>query len=88
VPYTSLRGAVHLHPGLSAEAAELYWRQATSLPEIQFHKTSISVSRASAGKKGNTQPYGTFQISATHTKTRQKLSTWMTLVLTARSFIG
>ncbi len=88
VPYSSLRGAVHLHPGLSAEAAELHWQQVTSLPETQFHRTSLSVSRASAGKKGNTQPCGTFQISATHTKTRQKLSVWMTCALTARSFIG
>lgn len=88
VPYASLRGAVHLHPGVPVEEVELYWRQVTSLPETQFHRTSISVSRASTGKKGNTQPCGTFQISATHTKTRQKLSIWMTLALAARSFIG
>lgn len=88
VPYASLRGAVHLHPGLSVEAAELYWRQVTNSSETQLHKTSVSVSRASTGKKGNSQPRGTFQISATHTKTRQKLSVWMTLALAARSFIG
>ncbi len=88
VPYASLRGAVHLHPGLSVEAAEAYWREITGLPEGQFHRTSVSVSRASTGKKGNIQPYGTFQLSATHTKTRQKLSCWMTLALMARSFIG
>ena len=51
VPYASLRGAVHLHPGLSIENAEAYWREITKLPETQFHRTSVSTSRASAGKR-------------------------------------
>ena len=52
------------------------------------HKTTSAVSRASSGKKGNLQVYGTCQLYASNTKIRQKLSCWMTLSLTARSFIG
>ena len=88
VPYASLRCAIHLHPGLPVESVESYWREVTGLPETQFHQTSRAVSRASDGKKGNSQVYGTCQLGASHTEIRQKLGRWMTLALTARSFIG
>lgn len=88
VPYSSLRCGLNLHPGLSIEAAEVYWQEVTGLSKTQFHRTSTAVSRASGGKKGNLQVHGTCQISASHTKIRQKLGGWMTLALTARSFIG
>ena len=88
VPYASLRCAVHLHPGLSVEVAESYWQKVTGLPKTQFHRTTPAVSRASSGKKGNLQVYGTCQVSASHTKIRQKLGRWMALALVARSFIG
>ena len=88
IPYTSLRCAIHLHPGLSIEGAENRWRGVTGLPETQFHQTSVALSSASGGKKGNIQVYGTCQIGASHTEIRQKLGRWMTLALTARSFIG
>ncbi len=88
IPAASLRCGLHLHPGLSVEAAESYWQEITGLPETQFHRTSIAVSRASGGKKGNLQIYGTCQLYASNTKICQKLSRWMTLSLMARSFIG
>jgi len=88
IPFASLRCAIHLHLGLSVETAEAYWQEVTGLPKTQFHRTSAAISRASGGKKGNLQVYGTCQISAAHTKIRQKLGRWMTLALTARSFIG
>ncbi len=88
VPYEALRCAIHLHPELCQENAESYWQQITGLPKQQFHKTQRSVSSASNGKKGNLQVYGTCQVRASSTKVRQKLSRWMDLALTARSFIG
>lgn len=88
IPYSSLRCGIHLHPELSVENVELYWRGVTGLPKTQFHQTSRAVSSASSGKKGNLQVYGTCQVVASHTEIRQKLGRWMTLALTARSFIG
>lgn len=88
VPYSSLRCGLHLHPGLCVEAAEYHWRNIAGLPASQFHKTTPFISRASAGKKGNLQMFGTCQLYASHTKTRQKLSQRMLLSLMARSFIG
>ena len=85
---SSLRCAIHLHPGLSKEAANAFWREVTGLPETQFHTIREAVSRASSGRKINLQIYGTCQISACSTKVRQKLARWMELALTARSFIG
>ena len=88
VPYESLRCGINLHPGLCQETAKQYWQEVTGLPQTQFYRISEAVSRASSGRKGNIQVYGTCQITASHTKIRQKLSCWMTLALTARSFIG
>ncbi len=88
IPYQSLRCAVHLHPGICIETAEAYWQEVTGLPKTQFHKTSEAISQASSGKKVSLQMYGTCHIKANHTKIRQKLSRWMILALTARSFIG
>lgn len=88
IPYASLRCAIHLHPELPVESVESYWRGVTGLPETQFHQTSRVVSSASGGKKGNLQVYGTCRVGASHTEIRQKIGRWMTLALTARSFIG
>ncbi|MBV9849351.1 MAG: hypothetical protein JO250_06665 [Armatimonadetes bacterium] len=84
IPRENVRVAIHLHPGLSKDVAEGYWRKVTGLPESQFHMTRDAVSRASSGQKGNLQPYGTCQLRSNTTVIRQKLSAWMDLALTAR----
>ncbi len=76
-----MRVAIQVHPGLSKEAAEAFWREVTGLPSGQFHVTREAVSRASSCTKGNLQIYGTCQIRANSTKLRQKVTRWMELAL-------
>ena len=77
----SLRVAIQVHPGLSKETAEDFWRNVTGLQPEQFHATRDVISRASNCTKGNLQIYGTCQIRANSTKLRQKVSCWMELAL-------
>lgn len=79
----SIRCGIHLHPGLSKEEAKDFWQKVTSLPPAQFYAVSEAVSRASSGRKGNLQVYGTCQIYALSTKARQKVQRWMELALNA-----
>ena len=76
-----MRVAIQIHPGLSTETAEAFCREVTGLPSEQFHATRDVTSRASGGKKGNVQLYGTCQIRACSTIMRQKVERWMELAL-------
>ena len=81
VAQSSVRCAVHLHPGLCIETAEVYWQGVTELPLAQFYKTTVALSRASSGTKTNVQRYGTCHLVAHQTIIRQKLERWMELSL-------
>ncbi|MDQ2686469.1 MAG: hypothetical protein M3Y28_01220 [Armatimonadota bacterium] len=81
VPYQQIRCAIGIHPGLSKEAAQAYWQDVTGLPRNQFHTVREVASRASSGKKGHLQIYGTCQLRASVTKIRQKVHRWMELAL-------
>lgn len=79
---TSVRCAVHLHPGLCVETAEAYWQEITGLTPAQFYKTTVALSRASSGTKTNVQCYGTCHLVIHQTRLRQKMEKWMELSLT------
>lgn len=79
----ALRVGIHIHPGLSKEDAEVYWRNVTGLCQEQFHRTRDAVTRASSGTKGNIQVYGTCRISSCSTRLKQKIHRWMELALNA-----
>lgn len=81
VAQSSVRCAVHLHPGLCVEAAELHWQEITGLPPAQFYKTTVALSRASSGTKTNVQCYGTCHLVIHQTRLRQKMEKWMDLSL-------
>lgn len=79
---TSVRCAVHLHPGLCVETAETHWQEITGLLPAQFYKTTVALSRASSGTKTNVQRYGTCHLVIHQTRLRQKMEKWMELSLT------
>ena len=78
---SSMRVAIQIHPGLSAETAEAFWPEVTGLPPEQFHVTRDVTSRASGNKKGHAQLCGTCQVRACSTELRQKVARWMALAL-------
>jgi hypothetical protein len=76
IPLSKFRGKVQIHPHLNAEKARQYWSRISGIPTTQFHKTSISVSRASKRKR-DTLPLGTFNIVISDVILCSKIKGWI-----------
>lgn len=76
VPLIKFRGKIQIHPHLNAEKAKKYWSKISSIPITQFHKTSISMSRASRHKR-DTLPLGTFNIVISDVILCSKIKGWI-----------
>ncbi|MFA5270767.1 MAG: helix-turn-helix domain-containing protein [Candidatus Omnitrophota bacterium] len=70
------RGALHIHPHLDVDKAKRYWSKISGIPIKQFHKSQISVSKASKNKK-DSLPFGTFSIYISDTLLRAKIDGWI-----------
>lgn len=76
VPNLKFRGVVHIHPHLNKEKAERFWSDVSGIPLGQFHKTQISISRASKNKR-DTLPLGTFGIVICDTRIQARIKGWI-----------
>ena len=76
VPRNKLRGRVNIYPTLDIKTAECYWSKISGIPEKQFHKPLVAVSRASKHKR-KTLPYGTFRIIISDVYLCSKMSGWI-----------
>lgn len=76
VPEAKFRGSVHIHPHLDGKKAMIYWSKESKIPLNQFHKTQMTISRASKGKR-DTLPQGTFSIVISDTRLRSQIEGWI-----------
>lgn len=76
IPLNKFRGKVQIHPHLNAEKAKQYWSRISGIPIAQFHKTSISISKASKHKR-DTLPLGTFNIVISDVILCSKIKGWI-----------
>ena len=61
IPKDKIKGRVNIHPHLDIKKAETFWSELTKIPQINFNKPALAVSRASKQKK-DSLPLGTFNI--------------------------
>lgn len=70
------RGVVHIHPHLDRHKAQKFWSKVSGIPLRQFHRTQISVSKASQQKR-DTLPLGTFRIVISDTRLKSRINGWI-----------
>lgn len=76
VPIMKFRGAIHIHPHQDKEKAKRFWSKVSGIPPRQFHKTQVSVSKASKNKR-DTLPLGTFAIFICDTRLQSRIKGWI-----------
>ena len=78
IPDEKIRARIHFYPGMNQKSTINYWREITALPQVNFLKTQVQVSRASKGKRRkNTLPYGTLHLSINNTELTCRVKGWI-----------
>lgn len=75
VPEQKFRGYIHIHPHLSAKAAEEYWSEISNIPVAQFFKTYNKRNKSSLGKK-DSLPHGVMDIYVMDSSLFLKIAGW------------
>ena len=76
VPEEKFRAVLHIHPHLDREKAKKFWAQISGIPLKQFHKTQLSLSKATKHKR-DTLPLGTFAIIVCDVRVLSKIKGWI-----------
>ena len=73
-----MRAEIHGHEHLNESATKKYWINVTGIPEKNFCKTYLGVSRSSLGKRPfNRLPHGTIRIRVNDTKLFYQIMGWI-----------
>lgn len=73
-----IKARIHLYPGINQRRATNYWKKVIRLPQKNFHKPQVQISRASKKKRPrNTLPYGTLHLTVNNTELTCKVKGWI-----------